>query len=276
MQIIFLLLLRTETATTGGLETLFSQDLFWLGLDPVFVLCISIGLSLITCVKNHTSIVSAEKGYCPMTSKILILSWGTFASLRRILSLIAFFIPSMGLFSLLHHWRAELIPFQNRIDYAKIFPILPNDKIALYGLNDTIYWSQLDRWDYTSQDQPIPPPYSSYTLLTLQQTFVALIVLSVIQFILILGVKTFTSKEFRNESHRTNKVIHVLENLNFASPFKDWDEGAQTFGEYRERCKALKREMLATFTVNLFITMLMMVPLGYCGEKCENKIRKIS
>ena len=266
LQVLFLLLINTETATTGGLETLFNKNLFWMGFDPIIVLCLSIGLSLFTCVKNHTNIISAEKVFSPMTSKILIFTWGTFANLRRILSLITMFIPSIGLFNILHHWRAEQIPFRIRLNYAKKFTILKDDRISLNGLNETIYWSQLDRWDYTDQDHPTPPPYSIYTLLSLQNTFTVFIFLSILQFIIILSVKILTSEDFRQEYHKINKVIHVLENINYASPFKDWDQGNHNIDEFRKRFRLLRKEMLATFAINFLFTIVMMVPLYFCGK----------
>ena len=86
--------------------------------------------------------------------------WGTVASLRRVLSIIALFIPSLGLFSILHHWQWEQIPFKVRLEYARRGFLTPEDKIALYGLNETIYWTELDRWDYSDPQDPHPPFYS--------------------------------------------------------------------------------------------------------------------
>jgi len=60
VQIFILLLARTETATTGGLETIFDQTLF--GLDPYTLLVISISWSLLSCVWTHTNLVAIEKG----------------------------------------------------------------------------------------------------------------------------------------------------------------------------------------------------------------------
>ena len=80
-----------------------------------------------------------------MLSKIIIFAWGIFAILRRILSIILMFIPSLGLFDLLHHWKYEQIPFKVRLEYAKNFPINPNDKIILYGLNETVFWLELGK-----------------------------------------------------------------------------------------------------------------------------------
>ena len=255
--ILLLLLNRTDTPTTGGLETIFDKGKTW---DANTVLAFSVSWSLFSTIKTHTNVVILEKGFCPTTSKLVILAWATFATLRRILSLVTLFIPSMGLCNILHHWKWEQVPFQS----AKSI-ISPEDKISLFGLNETVLWSELDRWDYTSET-PSPPNYSTYTLLTLQQTFIILIVLSFIQFMAIFILKRHISKDFRQEEHKTNLILHTLENLNFASPFKDWDDGDHPKEQLRERAITVRSEMIWTQAINFLATILMVVPLWYTGE----------
>ena len=265
IQILFLLLNRTETPTTGGLETIF-DDGKKIDATTVFLI-LSILWSLFSSIKIHTKITILEKGFCPTTSKLVVLAWATFATMRRVLSLVALFIPSMGLFCLLHHLEWDKIPVNARQEYAKRFAINPDDKIRLYGLNETIYWSGIDRWDYTDQEHPTPPTNSSYTLMSLQNTFIALIVLSILQFSAIFAVKIWNSKDFREEQHKTNKGIHVLENLNFASPFRDWDDGDYTIQEFKERARAVRKEMIGTQAVNFLVVMTMLLPLWFTGPK---------
>ena len=132
IQILILLLASTKTDTTGGLEIIFNQRTF--GIDATTVLVLSISWSLKTCIMLHLKNVKTEKGICPITSKIFIFAWGVFASVRRILSIVCMFIPSMGLFSILHHIEYEQIPFQMRLEYAKRFPITRGWKFLPMGL----------------------------------------------------------------------------------------------------------------------------------------------
>ena len=264
VQIFILLLARTETATTGGLESIFDQTLF--GLDAFTLLVISISWSLFTCGRIHTNLMALEKGFCNTATKLLIFIWGLFATLRRISSIIALSIPCMGLFSILHHWRWEQIPFSTRLEYAKRGFMSSDDKISLYGLNETIYWTELDRWDYSDPQNPSPAPYSFYTIFSLQNTFIASIALTIVQFLLIFSMKILTSPEFRRKGHYVNKFIHVSLNVNYATPFCDWDEGNHTIKEFRARFRATCREMAATFCVNVICTLVMLVPLWYTGQ----------
>lgn len=259
-----MLLAQTDTPTTGGFETVFKKKPSqW--ISPDVLLALSLGWSLFSCIKTHTNLISAEKGYCPMTSKLCIFAWGTFATLRRILSIIAMFAPSMGLFSLLNHWSYEQIPFRVRQEYAKKLTIHPDDKISLYGLDETFFWTEYDRWNYADPFRPIPPHYSHYTLLSLQTTFITFLALSVLQFLAIGFAKVWISNEFSQEQLKTNKIIHVLENLNLATPFKDWDDGNHTIAEFRARFKVMCKEMIATFIINFIFTLIMMIPSLFCG-----------
>ena len=174
----------TETPTTGGLETVFKQSSI-LFLDAQTVLGISIALSMKTSLSLHMKSVKAEKGFLPFSSRIFVAFWALFGTLRRIVGIMVFFLPAMGLFNILHHIRFERVAFKIRLDYATT--ISAEDKIALYGLNETIFWTELDRWNYTDPNNPTPPDYSLYTGLTLKETFVAFMVVMGVQFLAILG-----------------------------------------------------------------------------------------
>ena len=265
VQILILLLFKTDTPTTGGLTTIFSQTAF--GLDPITFFVLSTSWSLLSCVRMHTKLISLEKGFCKFSSKFFIFLWGTFANLRRVLSLVAFFIPSLGLFSLLHHWKWDQIPFKPRLDYALTHPISPNDQIKLFGVNETLFWSNLDRWDYSNPNNPTAPPYSTYTLLSLKQTLLAGAGLFGVHMLVILITKLLTSPAFKSGCQVTKKFLHILENVNYATPFSDWDEADfLNIQEYKIRFRRTVKEMIATFTVNIIVTVMMMIPMWYTGK----------
>ena len=130
-QIILLIYAKTGSRTTGGLETVFDQDTFMgLQMDPVLVLGISIAITLKSCFTLHLRAIKTEKHYMPLYSSFFILFLGLFASFRRILAIVCWFIPSLGLFSTLYHYKAEQIPFKIWRRYNRT----QNDKIVLNGL----------------------------------------------------------------------------------------------------------------------------------------------
>ena len=130
-QIILLIYAKTGSRTTGGLETVFDQDTFMgLQMDPVLVLGISIAITLKSCFTLHLKAVKTEKHFLPFSSSVFILLFGLFASLRRILAIICWFIPCLGLFSTLYHYKVEQTPFKIWRKYNRT----QADKIVLLGL----------------------------------------------------------------------------------------------------------------------------------------------
>ena len=124
--------------------------------------------------------------------------------------MITFFIPCLGFFSILHHHKKELIPFKSRLDYAEKYGISPNDTIELRGLQETVYWSELDRWNYTDPSNPTAPEYTIYTGLSLKIYFFAYLLISMLHLFALLMTKIFTARNFKNFQNKTRKFIHIL------------------------------------------------------------------
>ena len=171
-------------------------------MDPIVILGISIALSLKSCFSLHYKAIKTEKHFVPATSKFFIILWGLFSSTRRIISVVCFFVPSMGLFNILYHHRAEQLPFTVWKRYNKT----QEDKIALFDLQKTYLWGDIDRWDYSTQTKGTPPHYSEYSGLSLQQTFCLFFGLTAAQFIATFIVKICTSTEFLKKRNILNKL----------------------------------------------------------------------
>ena len=262
-QIILLLLANTETATTSGLQTFFQQSTI-LGINPTVILWLSISWSLRTSVKLHVKAIKTQKVFFGVKASIISGLWGLMSTLRRIVSIVGFFTPSLGLFSILNHWLAEQYTFPIRRKYNLIHP---KDEVHLFNSTKTMYWKELDRWNYFGDiDDPTPPSYILYTGLTLQWTFVAFFMLMAFQFIALFLVKTFTSAEFKKEENMFNKCIHILQNTNYSSPFQDWDEGMFPLEEYKIRYNLTETEMALSFAVNNVISIVMLLPIWYTGK----------
>ena len=171
-----------------------SEHFLGIRMSPSIALGLSVAWSIKTNVMLHVNYIGKDKGHFPFKGYFTTLCWGLFAILRRTLSSVAFFIPSLGLFNILHHWQAEQIPYSIRIDYAS--KINYDDRITAYNMSETVFWRDLDRWDYTDPNDPKPPPYSDYTGLSLQDSSKAFLYLMVYQYAAMILVKIFTSEEF--------------------------------------------------------------------------------
>ena len=238
-----------------------------LQLDPIIVLGMSIAITLKSCLTLHLKAIKTEKHYVPLLSSLVVLLCGLFSSIRRILSLVCLFIPSLGLFSILFHFKAEQIPFHiwNRYNRTR------NEKIVLYGLNETVFWGELDRWKYpnnsTNPDVGIPPHYSEYTGLSLKWTFILFFFLSGAQFLSMLLIKNSTSRKFSMQEDFFNKFVHLILSLNHSFPFEDWDEGRFSIQEYKQRHRQTNIETFWCISVNIFFSFVMLIPLWYTGKK---------
>ena len=278
-QILLLLFTQTKTPTTGGLESFFEKSSFMgLSVDPTTFLTISVVLSLKTCIFLHIKALCVEKGYFRSKAKFAVFLWALFATVRRVGTIIAFFAPSLGLFSMLHHWQAETTPFKVRIDSAtKAENFHPDlDQISLYNMTEKVMWSSLDRWSYDDPNNPSPPSYSMYTGLTLQNTFITFIGLSLFQNLILLVVKIWSSEEFGRKENYFHKLTHILQISSIPFPYQDWDADKSNSAKiFKEKYKKTEYEMAFCFLVNFIFTLVMLAPLSVTGYNIISKKRYI-
>ena len=269
MQILLMLLSKTSTPTTGGLETVFEESSF-LGINNIYIsLLVSIIWSIYTCVDLHLTEISTEKGHLPNSSKLIVFAWGFFATVRRVTAIVSFFIPSMGLFNILHHWQVEQVPFQPRLSYAKQFNVTDNDKIALFNMSKTVYWNELDNWSYNGTSYT-PPHYSNYSGMKLGHMFISFFVLTGFQLFIIYIVKRKTVRDFKKDTG-LNQFIHILENVNIPIPYKDWDylreqQKPLSKEDFKKKFKSVMKEMVALYLTNFLFTIPLLIPLWFTSK----------
>ena len=51
-----------------------------------------------------------------------------------------------------------------------------------------------------------------------------------------------------------------------ASPYQDWDEGVHTVPEYKRRFRSTNIEMACALSLNIVVSLVMLVPLWYTGK----------
>ena len=269
LQITLVLMTLTETATTSGLQTFFQQDSFLgIPMKPTTALIISSVWGLKTSVMLHLKTIRVQKIFFGTKSSIVVFLWGLMGSLKRILSMVFFFTPSLGVFSILNHWQAEQYPFEIKSRYNLIHR---KDEVHMFNLTETVLWSELDRWNYYGDiNDPTPPSYSLYTGLTLKWTFVSFLAIMIFQMVSLMMVKTFTSMEFK-EHKKSNyrKFLHIVENLNCSFPYKDWDEDegkSINKEDFKRRYEQTECEMIWSQAVNIVFSITMLFPIWFTGQ----------
>ena len=141
LQIILVLMTNTRTATTSGLQTYFQQNTIW-GLNPSIVLGFSIAWSLRTAITLHVKTIKEHKIFFYCSQSFFVGVWALFATSRRVLSIVCFFVPSLGLQDILYHWLAEQFPFSIKKKYKMIHP---KDEVHLFNMTGKLLWSDVDR-----------------------------------------------------------------------------------------------------------------------------------
>ena len=150
LQIVLILLTQTGTATVGGLEAFFQQDskdVFGFLLSPMTIIVGSVLWSLKTGILLNAKLLSMEKRFFGFKAKCITYLWGLVASVRRVLGIVAFFSPCLGLMNLLWHFHGEQYPFSARVKQVMRSGVTPSpdEKIELYSMRKEVLWSDLDR-----------------------------------------------------------------------------------------------------------------------------------
>ena len=256
-QIVLLLQSRTSSPTVSGLETVFGKSSnSFVSADVLIIL--SIAWSMKTVVTLNLKAADVEKTHLRFKTKMFMILISLLSSSARLLSIISFFTPFIGLFSLLNHHKAEQIPFGP----SKTGELKPDDQITID--NRTFTWGKVDRWTFEN-DTETAPEYNLYTYFTLGQSFAIFSCLVFLQFIAVFTVKFTRVKKFR-QANILNKFIHSTDNLTIASPFEDFDVLNGTEKEHRERFQKVNTEVLMTMAVNMIFHLVMLAPLWYTGK----------
>ena len=241
-----------------------------LPVTPTEFLTISLISSLLSTIFKSIKMIKLEKGFLRFKPKLMVGIWSGFAAIRKVSSIVAFFTPSLGLFSILHHWQYENIPFKVRLEQASTHidqDYVQNVKISLYNMTKDIAWSSLDHWSYDEPLHPRPPPSSMYTFLSPQSTFFAYIVLFFMQILILLIVKIHTSDDFKEKNNFYEKMIHLIQVCNMSMPYKDWDSGdISSIEAFKDKYKKTQKEMLVSFGVSFVFTLTSIIPLSITGK----------
>merc|ERR1719341_1638144 len=133
---------------------------------------------------------------------------------------------------------------------------------VFFGIRDpssNLTLEEVYRADYSNQ-VPVPPPYKLYTQVTLGTSFAFFLVLIGIQALVNLLLETKLSQEFK-EARWTTKMRHLLESVNRADSFSDWDMGQGSPSEFRRRWWNVMAETIAMIGVQLGTNLALLVPL---------------
>merc|ERR1719458_1021158 len=216
-------------------------------------LVLSILWSMKTISLTYVKVKAAGKvEVLALPAKLLLAVRSLLVYSVRLSCVVAFFGPFLGLFNVLAHWRAEQLVLEFKVFNRN--QIFTSPEMSGSLPIDAIY-----RANYSTTD-PEHPSYTLYTQVTLGTSFAFFLVLIVTQALVNLLLETKLSREFK-EAGWTAKMQHLLESVNRADSFSDWDMGQGSPSEFRRRWWNVMAETIAMIGVQLGTNLALLIPL---------------
>ena len=208
----------------------------------------------------------------PFLSKFFLALRYLLVFLIRIVSIVSYFAPFIGLWDILNHYQAETIPL---------------DRETFQLLNGTVdqqyhYWntltnkpdsktiSQIFRSNYEDPKDIKPPPTTIYTAISLKAALIIFLCSYLTYAILLAIFKCLFSTEFKSAS-KLKKLQHIVEALNLPEAFSDWDSDLELdIPGLQDKWSNVLCEMLMMVALQFLTNMAMLIPLFVTGRHFLN------
>jgi hypothetical protein len=170
----------SNSVTVTGLHTLWTSG-------KIDLILFSAALSLFSLTHGHVKHITAEKNnFLPITGKLLQMVFAILSILAKILSILLFFGPSLGLANLLMHWKMGQMTVA--VAYPDKFKTFYEDLVFDVQNGEEIYFK--DVWIQT-------PKYTSYTLWELETYYIIFLGLIPLHLALVFALKHLLAFGFR-------------------------------------------------------------------------------
>ena len=143
INILLVLFSISETRTETAFESLFNQkgEEYIFGISNFTLFIASTVLSFFSFLNLFTSAHASNQ---PLKSKLTVGVYGTMNLAMRLLAMIFYFTPSLGLLNILRHYQAERLPYFNnrgKYDFSKDY--------LYFGSAPPVAWSDITHVNYT-------------------------------------------------------------------------------------------------------------------------------
>ena len=249
-QLILYFLAQTKTQTVGEIQKIEVDET---------LLVISLIASFIGCLLSYLKGLSKNREHFPFMSKVMAVCFITPALMARVLCIIMYFTPALGLHDVLLHWKNEQISWNT--DILKDFidhDDLIGDNIELRQ-DDTVIkvsWKEINRATTSLKG----PEYILYTTLKLKEYFWIFLILFLINAAIISHIKYLFSIPFKRYTF-LERAIHALENVLLPYNSMEWDSEKGNPEEHKKRMETNRDEMYGLVIVNFIFNCILMVPM---------------
>ena len=203
-------------------------------------LALSIALSVKSMYFVTLKCISILKPFLGFTTKLVLMLWIIFSVSPRLMAMVLYFTPALGLFSILGHWKLEQVPYSDSLNFN-------------------------NRYNYTARTAP---HYKVYTYFSLSEYFYGFLILLVLHICLNALAKTLCSEDFRRNlnSSLLFKLIHCVENTNIPTVWMDWEEKKGSIEDHKRRHGQVMKEMVVIMVIRTIFNAVMMSPVIYTGK----------
>ena len=170
------------------------------------------------------------------------------------------------------HFLAEQLGFyktnenlasQSNVGNQWVPEIIPNAFQALYfnEKNESINISLIQRGHWSNSFMEyVPTPVEKYTTFRVKQYFYIFWAILSLQALTLIIVKSITVEQFKKLPFY-EKFFHILECVNFAFPYRDWDDENDDANQHYKRMIAAKKEVQINLLINTIFNMILLFPL---------------
>ena len=235
----------------------------------VWFLVFSVLWSFKTCVLTSMKIKAKTKNFLPFFPKIVLAFRYFFIFGIRIIAIVSYFSPFLGLSGLINHYQSETISFD-----IETWTKFNNVSDGMYHYWNpfkeefqSIHTSKVFRSDYSIYFGrfPKPPPTTNYTLITLGNAYIIFLSMFSIYAILVTVLKYHLSSDFKSASI-SEKVQHVIEALNNPEAFTDWDSNLDLdVNNHLRIWSKVLIEMKVMCLMQVVTNLIMIVPFWITG-----------
>ena len=226
--------------------------------------------------------------YFPLRSKLVLVVSILSSCVARMIGILVYFAPSLGLFDLLYHYKGKTLRklFEKETEVQDFFFYFTAEKFGFKWLdpigvgNDPVYTdhyidtlfnmtvvSQIQRGNYTVAMNDIgdfsvyePPPLEIYTYASKKVYFLTFLGLHFLQILTIFVIRTTLLKTTYDVSLWMN-FITAVEQSHFPFPYNDWDAEGGGCLDHIKRKEMAKREFLFITMINLLFNFVLLCPM---------------
>ena len=243
--LIIIFLRYTDTNTVIGLQELFAS-----GNDVAIAL--SAMLSILSIIIGQLKWIEIQKDdFMPLKGKFLILMYTLISVVLRSSACIVYFAPSLGLASLLMHWKmgslattttSSIYDNRGKEVFSLVYDVYPN--------GTRIFFTQV--WQKVAT-------YEEMTVLSLEDYVKGFIAAIFLHYLLVFVIKCYSSTNFKSFKNIGQKFHHLLNQLICPLIYKDWDDEQED--DYSSKLSDVLREMKVLLILFAIENIAMCTPL---------------